>query len=695
MRYPLVESDGNIGSQEGNGFEAAARYTNSRPSKFADLMMEDFDKNTVPLKETYNGEYLEPVVLPSFLPNAIVNGRETIAIGLAHNSLPNNLSEACDALIAYLRNENMTVDQLLEYMPGPDFPLGGVVINKKDIRTAFATGKSAVSLKVRGDYEIKGQNIIFTSIPYRTYRDKIKEQIEKNVDTLAEYIEDFNDESNVGVNRLVFQVKKGVDPEKAVLKLFALTDLQTSLSYNMNYIVDGTPKMCSMLNLFKAYINHQHNVLINAAEFDRDKAEKRKHIIEGLLIAIEDIDTAIALIRSSKDRKEAEVKLVERFRISEIQSKAILDMKLAKLTKLDKDELLTELKSQIAIIEECDKIINEVEYRIEILIYKLTKLKNDYGDERRTKLIQLEILKEEKIVESTIAEDCVVIMTQTGNIKRVPTNSFKVQRRSEKGVKTLDDAILDTISTNTMNTLMLFSNKGKAYSLLVDKIPQGAQGTKGSSVNSLIKLDVDEKIIRITSLENENQSSYIIFVTKQGLVKKTKLSEYSNGSKRSSGVIAIKLKETDSIVTVMTANDEDIALVTKRGFGICFKSKEISAQGRVAMGAKGISLSKDDEVVAGFLLKDRSEDIAIFNEAGTAYRFSSIELLPQARGGRGIKVGTENTVDALPVNDKDNLLITGVPNSICISAKEIPLLKRIATGNLVIKNSRIKSVAKL
>lgn len=292
MRYPLLDGQGSLGTQEDNDLVASPRYTEAKPSIYTDLMMIDYKKNPVPTKETYNGEYMEPVVLPSLFPNALCNGRQAIGISMAHNSSPCNLTEVCDGILAYIDNPDLTIDDIMQYIKGPDFPLGGQVINSKDIRAAFSTGKSNVSLKVRGDYEIDGDKIIFTTIPYRTYRNKIKEQLEKNVDEFEKCLDDFNDESNIGNNRLVFFAKTG--QVKVLLnKLFALTDLQTTISYNMNFIVDGTPKLCSIKDLIKAYVIHQNNVMINIAKTDLAKAQAREHVLEGLLIAIKDIDTAI------------------------------------------------------------------------------------------------------------------------------------------------------------------------------------------------------------------------------------------------------------------------------------------------------------------------------------------------------------------------------------------------------------------
>jgi DNA gyrase subunit A len=694
MRYPLVIGDGNLGTQEGNGMEAAARYTNVKPSQFADLMYEDYKKNVVPTKPTYNEEYVEPVVLPSLLPNAICNGRESIGIGLSHSSLPHCLTEVCNVIIEYIKKGSLTLDEIMEIMPGPDFPLENVVINSKDIKEAYRTGHSKVSLKVRGCYEIKGQDIIFTTIPYRTYRNKIKEQITKNIDDFDKIIDDFRDESNVGKNRLVFHCKDGVNPESAVNIIFNLTDLQTTLSYNMNFIVNGTPKLCSMAELIEAYITHQVNVLLAATKFDKDKAESRKHVLDGLLIAMGDIDKAIELIRSSKDKKEAEEKLTSYFAIDEIQAQAILDMKLAKLTKLDKEELEKELKEKIELIEECNKIIEDKEYRNSKIIEKLENLRDKYGDERRTKLLNIEVKPKEKEKEVIIPEDCVIVMEQSGNIKKVPKKNFKTQKRNGKGIKTKDDVLLEAISTNTIDTLMLFSNKGKMYRLTVDDVPTGTNAGKGVGIGSLIPLDYDEKIIAVTSLYDETDAEYVVFITKQGLIKKTELSEYEN-TKRKTGIVAIKLKEGDSIANVTFLKEEDLFLISKNGMAIHFETGGIKATGRNTSGVKGIKLGENDYVKCGLPLHNSKDTIAIFTEDGNGKRIELTEIPVQGRGGKGIKVSDSALAGAIMVDDNDNILITGNPNSICISAKEISVHSKTATGSSVIKNSKITKVTKL
>ena len=695
MRYPLIDGDGNLGTQEGNGYEAASRYTNAKPSIYADLMMNDFKKNVVPLKETYNGEYMEPVVLPSLLPNAIVNGRETIAIGLAHNSLPHNLTEVCNAIIARLeKNDSLTIDELMLYIKGPDFPLKNIVINSKDIKAAFAKGKSDVSLKVRGDYEIKDNEIIFNTIPYRTYRNKIKEQISQNIDVLEEYIEDFSDESNCGINKLVFKIKKGVNPEQAVLKLFALTSLQTTLSYNMNYIVNGTPKMCSMMDLIDAYVNHQTNVLLASTEFDKEKALKRKHILEGLIIVINDIDKAIHLIRDSLNSAEAASRLVKTFNLTEEQAKAVLDMKLARLTKLDKNDLIKELEEKNRIIAECEKIINEETYRNNVLIEKVKNLKNTYGDARRTELLNIEVPKEEKEIAEVIPEDVVIVFTENGLIKKVPTSTFKIQRRGGKGVKTKDEIISDVIKTNTVDTLMFFTTKGKMYRTIADNIPTGTNITKGVSVNSLIKLDKNEKVIAITSLHRKSTPKYVIFVTKNGMVKKSYLEEYTK-TNRNTGIAALNVKENDEVVRIIFQDEEDMILLTKNGMSIKFATKEINPVGRAAMGVKGIKLSEDDEIVAALPIHKTSDTVAIFTENGLGKKVSLEDFPLQGRGGKGTICSKSSIIKGLMISNEDNILICGNKSSICISAKDIPLLSKISQGNILLKDNKVLSATKI
>ena len=694
MRYPLIIGQGSLGTQENNEMRASSRYTEAKPSIYTDLMMNDFKKDVVPLKETYNGEYMEPVVLPGLFPNAICNGRQAIGISMSHNSLPHNLREVCDAIIAYIKNNNLTLDELLNIMPGPDFPLPNVIINKNDIKEAYRTGHSATSLKVRGMYEIKDNKIIFTSIPYRTYRNKIKEQIEKNVDQFENIIEDFNDESALGNNKLVFTLVKGANIQVALNKIFALTDLQTTVSYNMNFIVNGTPKLCSLLDMIKYYVEHQIEVLLKATEYDKIKAEKRKHILEGLILILDNIDRAIELIRNSKDTAEAKIQLIKEFSIDEEQAKAILDMKLARLTKLDKNNLLEELEEKKIIIAECNKIINEEDYRNLKLIEKIQWLKAKYGDERRTELAQIEIPKEEKEIAYVEPEKCVVVMTESGLIKRIPTASFRKANRNTKGVKTQDDITHIVIRTNTIDNLMIFSNKGMMYRLLVDNIPVGTNASQGTNIKALVPMAADETPATIYSIYRETDAKYVLFATKNGLVKRTSLEEYTK-TKKKSGLQATKINDDDELVSVSLMDNEDIVMLTKQGMSIHFKGEEISIYGRTAAGLKGINLKEGDEVVAALPIRDTKDNVAIFTENGVGKQVALSDFTLQKRGGKGVAVSKLPIAAASMLNNGDKILIMGDKNNLCISGEDIPVMGRTAQGVQLIKDNKIISVSKV
>ena len=700
MRYPLIKGQGSLGTQESNDMVASSRYTEAKPSTYTDLMMNQYEKNVVPKKETYNGEYMEPVVLPSSFPNALCNGRQAIGISLAHNSSPHNLTEVCNGIVAYIRsNGEITLDDLMKHIPGPDFPLGGTIINQKDIKSAYATGKSSTSLKVRGDFEINGCDIIFTSLPYRTYRNKIKEQINDNIEELEKSIIDFDDESSVGINRLVFTVKDEGCIQTALSKLFALTDLQTTLSFNMNFIVNGTPKLCSLYDLIKYYVIHQEDVLLNATYFDKDKAEKRLHIIEGLIIAIDKIDEVIKLIKNSENKNIARTSLVSFLNIDEIQADAILDMKLVKLTRIDKNELIQEKQEKEIFIEECNRIIGNKSYRDGILIKKVSSLRDAYGDTRRTKLNNISENKEEKEIEFVEPEKCVVVMTESGLIKRVPSSSFRTQRRNGVGVRTQDDITSMVIRTNTIDSLMIFTDKGRMYRLLVNDIPVGNNTAKGQSIKSLVTMEPNENPTVIYSIYRDTDAKYVLFTTKNGLVKKTALDEYVKTSKKS-GIAAINIKDDDELVSVNLIKDEHVIIVTKNGYTIKFNSMEVGAMGRITQGVKGINLSKDDNVIATLVIRDEKDMIAIFTENGLGKKYLISETPIQKKGGKGLLCYKPTTTTgfvsaAALLANEDNILICGDKNSICIKSNEIPTLGRVSVGNQIIKNNKIISVSKV
>lgn len=684
MRYPLVTGQGQLGTQENNDMFSSSRYTEAKPSKFTDLMMNDFSKNVVPTKETYNGEFQEPIILPSLFPNAICNGRQAIGISMAHNSAPHNLTEVCNAAIALIEKGDLTIDEVLSYIPGPDFPLGGTVLNIKDVRTAFASGKSNISLKIQGDYEIDGQDIVFTSIPYRTYRNKIKEQIEKNIDVLSELIDDFDDESNIGQNKLVFHVKDGVSVSKALNKLFLLTDLQSTLSYNMNYIVNGTPKLCSMVDLLHAYVDHQEEVLVNATTFDKEKAEARAHILEGLIAAVDKIDEVIALIKQSAGRADARIKLMDFLSVDEVQANAILDMKLGKLTRIDKEELVNELKEKKEFIAKCIEILTDKEVRNKVLISKITQLRDTYGDARRTKLLNTDIPKQEKEVVVVEPKDCVVVVTKKNTIKRIDAKNFKAQKRNTTGVKT-GDIVLFSQKTNTQDTLMVFSSKGKMYRVLVDNIPEGTNASNGTPISTLIEFENGEKPMAFTTMTRDTDKKFIFFATKNGTIKKVPLDEYDKMKR--TGIIAISFKDGDELADVTFINQEQMLLVTKNGMAIRFGTAEMPISSRTAQGVKGMKLNDGDSVIAALPIVDPTDYLAIVSKNGLGKKMQIDELTLQNRGGKGLLCYKEEIAGAEIIKESDNLLINGDKSSIVISGKDIPTLGRVSMGNIMLKNN--------
>lgn len=684
MRYPLVTGQGQLGTQENNDMFSSSRYTEAKPSKFTDLMMNDFSKNVVPTKETYNGEFQEPIILPSLFPNAICNGRQAIGISMAHNSAPHNLTEVCNAAIALIEKGDLTIDEVLSYIPGPDFPLGGTVLNIKDVRAAFASGKSNVSLKIQGDYEIDGQDIIFTSIPYRTYRNKIKEQIEKNIDVLSELIDDFDDESNIGQNKLVFHVKDGVSVSKALNKLFLLTDLQSTLSYNMNYIVNGTPKLCSMVDLLHAYVDHQEEVLVNATTFDKEKAEARAHILEGLIAAVDKIDEVIALIKQSAGRADARVKLMDFLSVDEVQANAILDMKLGKLTRIDKEELVNELKEKKEFIAKCIEILTDKEVRNKVLISKITQLRDTYGDARRTKLLNTDIPKQEKEVVVVEPKDCVVVVTKKNTIKRIDAKNFKAQKRNTTGVKT-GDIVLFSQKTNTQDTLMVFSSKGKMYRVLVDNIPEGTNASNGTPISTLIEFENGEKPMAFTTMTRDTDKKFIFFATKNGTIKKVPLDEYDKMKR--TGIIAISFKDGDELADVTFINQEQMLLVTKNGMAIRFGTAEMPISSRTAQGVKGMKLNDGDSVIATLPIVDPADYLTIVSKNGLGKKMQIDELTLQNRGGKGLLCYKGEIAGAEIIKESDNLLINGDKSSIVISGKDVPTLGRVSMGNIMLKNN--------
>lgn len=692
MRYPLITGQGSLGTQESNDMVASSRYTEAKPSIYADLMMRDFKKNVVPLKETYNSEFMEPVVLPGLFPNALCNGRQTIGVSMAHSMPCHNLTEVCNAAIRYLRQGDITIDEIIEEMPAPDFPLPSTIINKSEIRKAYSTGKTSTSLKVRGEYEIHDNKIIFTTIPYRTYRNKIREQIEKNVDVFDELIDDFVDESSIGQNRLVFSIKPKVSTDKVLNKLFALTDLQTTVSYNMNFIVNGTPKLLNMKQLLKAYIDHQENVLIKATEFDKQKAEERAHILEGLVAAVDKIDEVIALIKRSDNRAAARAALISFLAIDEIQANAILDMKLGKLTRIDKTELINELREKHNIIAKCIELLTQKDKRTAQLITTITWLRDTYGDARRTKLVDIEDTSKAKEVVELVPEDVAVVVTENHLIKRIPKAAFKTARRNTTGVKNAGQITAFSCFTTTADTLMIFTSTGKMYRIKVADIPEGNNVSQGVSLLELAKLENKETPMAYATFTENNPYKYIIFTTKKGITKKVLFSDFL--STKRSGITAINFKDGDSLVAVDFVNDEEIVIITRRGFTLRVPSTSFGVSSRTAQGVKGIALKENDYVVAMRPLRATDTELLYISSSGLGKRTLLTEYDTQTRASRGLVGYSGEVQTAFAVNDKDHILISGDKSSIALDVKELPLIGRNSQGNILLKTNTVVSASK-
>ena len=687
MRYPLIDFHGSNGNIDGDG-PAAYRYTEARLSKFTEEgLLAGIKKKNVDFIPNYSETKDEPVTLPAIFPNLLCNPNAGIGVAMACSWACHNLNEVADAIYAYMDGEE-------PMLPGPDFPTGGLIINKNDIPNIMRTGHGSV--KIRGKYNIEGNNIVFYEIPYGVGTEALMNQIGEAADSeKIKGIVDIRNESNKKGYRLVIECDKKASALTIVNKLFAETNLQTSFSYNQVALIDKTPTELNLKDCIKIYIEHNLECIKKEAQFDLEKASKRYEVVEGLLRALEDIDNIIALIKSSDNSKHAEQNLIEKYNFTENQAKAICAMKLGSLAKLEAVELNTEKADLAKIISDKNILINEESARLSELRTRLMAFVAKYGDPRRTELAQIEVPKEEKEIEYVEPEKCVVVMTESGLIKRVPTASFRTQNRNTKGVKTQDDITNAVIRTNTIDNLMIFTNKGKMYRLLVDNIPVGTNKSQGVPINSLVSMEGDEVATTMYSLYRDTDAKYVLFITETGLVKKTALEEFTK-TKKKTGIAAIKIKEGDKLASVSLIKDEDIILLTKNGQGIRFKSSEINPSGRVAMGVKGITLKPEDKVVAGLVVRHDTDDLAIFAENGLAKKIKLTELVSQKRAGKGVIVYKNNNIaSATLITSGDRILICGTKTSLCVAADDIPEMGRTSIGNQIIKGSQVLSVSKV
>ena len=693
LRYPLIDFHGNWGSIAGDG-PAADRYTEARLSKIAeDGMLEGLKKKVVDFQPNYSEDEEEPVTLPSLMPNLLVNPNKGIGVSLACSWLPHNLTEVCDAILATLRGEeNVT-------LPGPDFPTGGIIINKDELAQAYKTGKGRAI--VRGKYKLEERGrkklIVFYEIPYEVRTEKLLDQInEYCTKEKLEEVNEIRDESGKKGLRIVIEVDKDVNEVKLLNKLFKGTDLQKSCSFNQVALVDKKPVLLNLKDAIKVYIEHQIDIIKRAATADLEKAKMRNHIVDGLLIALEDIDNVIALIKGSESAAAAKDNLIKKYSLSEVQAKAILDMKLAKLAKLEKIELEQEKKSLIDLIAELEELLQVKEKQLLILESQLSKFKDKYGDARKTEITQVTITKEEKEVEEIIPKDVVVVVSKNNTIKKIPKSSFRTQKRNGVGIKTSDDIVLTTISTNTIDHILLFSNKGKMYKALVDDITDGTNVSKGESIANIVpSLENGEIIVAAVSLDRGNDSDNIVFLTKNGLIKKTAIKEYKD-FKRKTGIIATKIKEGDAIADIAIASDNDIIITSENGMAIRIQLSEIPYGSRVSIGVKGIKLNEGDKAVALNVIDNNTKYLGVFYEDGSGKKVSISEFPVQKRDGKGLIVAKDKLVaGSLSLAEGDIVFISSSQKGICISAEDIPELSRQSVGNILIKNGNIKSIVRV
>ena len=688
---PEVDWHGNNGSQIIPDAAAAARYTEARLSKIVEEgMFRGIEKHIVNMIPNYSEDEEWPEVLPAIFPRLIINGCQGIGSTLANVWLPHNLQEIGQVLFNYIDNKNIDYDIIF-----PDFPTGGLIINKNEVSQIYKTGKGKVVLRARA--EIKDNHIIFNELPYQVFLEPLIEKIKALA--LSNEIEGieavYNRSSKAGI-QLDIECSIGFAPTAILQQLYKKTDLQKNYNANQWALVGKTPQFLTLKEYFDIYIRHNVECILKEVQYDLQKALNRKEIVEGLLKAIANIDDIITLIKKSESASAAKEALIKKYQFTENQAKAILAMRLSSLAKLEGIELNNEKVELDNNIQKYNNIISNESEQINILKTRLAALINKYGSARRTELIQIDIKPEEKIIEQVIPEDVVVILSRTGDIKRIPVSSFKVQKKNGKGIKTKNDAILSTISTNTIDNLLLFSQKGKMFKMIVDDIPVGTNTSKGVNINTMIKIDEDDKIIAITSLARSSTAKFVVFFTKKGLMKKTLLEEYTK-VKRGTGIIAIKINDGDSIANVEFLNEEEVLVITKNGMSIHFNTKDVTPIGRVAAGVKTIKLGEDDEVIVGIPLKTKNDNIAIFSSNGYGKITSLQEFTVQCRGGKGLLIYKPtpvygNIVGAMTIEKTDKILLTGQSASICISASELPILTRNSYGNILLKTNIISVV---
>ncbi|WP_122645972.1 DNA gyrase subunit A [Enterococcus mediterraneensis] len=668
-RYMLVDGHGNFGSVDGDG-AAAMRYTEARMSKLALEMLRDINKNTVDFISNYDDTEREPEVLPARFPNLLVNGTTGIAVGMATNIPPHNLNEVIAAIDLLMENPDVTTSELMEVLPGPDFPTGGLVMGKSGIRRAYETGKGSIT--VRGRVEVTEmpngkERILVTELPYMVNKAKLIERIsELHRDKRIEGITDLRDESSREGMRIVIDVRRDVSASVILNNLYKMTSLQTSFGFNMLAIEKGVPKILSLKQILENYVEHQRVVVTRRTEFDKNKAEARAHILEGLRIALDHIDEIIAIIRGSNSDDEAKTTMMERFKLSDRQAQAILDMRLRRLTGLEREKIENEYQDLLALIADLKEILANPERVNAIIRTELGEVASRFGDKRRTELLVGEVLslEDEDLIEE---EDVVITLTNNGYIKRLAKTEFRAQRRGGRGIQGMgvhdEDFVKTLVSCSTHDTLLFFTNKGKVYKAKGYEIPEYGRTAKGIPVINLLGIDSSEKIQTIISVDSEpKEGRYLFFTTRLGIVKRTSVTAFANI--RSNGLIAIGLKDEDELVNVLETNGENAVIIgTHNGYSVTFQEEAVRDMGRTAAGVRGIRLRENDYVVGAAVMTENRE-VLVITENGYGKRTATKEYPIKGRGGKGIKTANITAKNGhlagltTVTGDEDILLIT-------------------------------------
>ena len=709
-RYPLVDGHGNFGSIDGDS-AAAMRYTEARMAKISGELMEDIDKNTIDFMKNFDDSLDEPTVLPAKLPNLLLNGATGIAVGMATNIPPHNLGELVDGILAQIENPDITCLELMDYIKGPDFPTGGIIDGHKGIRDAYLTGRGKI--RVRGKVEVEElksgkANIIIKEIPYQLNKAVL---IEKIADLVKEKkingISDLRDESDRDGIRVVIEVKKGEEPELILNKLYKFTELQNTFGIIMLALVNNAPKVLNLKEIIAEYLKHRFIVITRRTQFDLEKAEKRAHILQGYRIALENIDRIIEIIRGSADGNIAREVLIEKYGFSDVQSRAILDMKLQRLTGLEREKIDAEYVEIEKYILELKDILSHDSKIYDIIKKELLYLKEKYGDERKTVIEneRMEILPEDLIKDESV----ILTLTNKGYVKRMEVSKYKAQKRGGKGVASQntieDDFVVSIDSATNLDTLMIFTNQGREFNLKVYEIPESSKQSRGKLISNIIRIREDEKIRAVIKTRDFSSENEVVFVTKEGLIKKTNLNEFKNIN--NSGLKAIKLKPEDDIIYVGLIEEidkEELLLATKLGQSIRFGSDNVRATGRDTMGVKAITLKEGDSVVSAMLIKDRDGMILTMTENGYGKRTRIDEYPLQARSGKGVinlrcNAKTGDVVSVLPAPDSEELMaITSSGIVIRMPMSSITIYGRATQGVIVMKvdnGEKVVSITKV